>query len=142
MAHSEIVDITMIHVRMGDDEVFYSITDDAVSKKMMIGIGGKIDKKIVVYDRLRASSYVLSAESSCLVTMLAVTKERGKSLCGGSAQKSKLHRSKLLSILIEKRKLFKADYIGAVDSVALCENGHFSDYLAARHFNKMLKRKE
>ena len=124
---------------MGDDEVFYSITDDAVSKKMMIGIGGKIDKKIVVYDSLRTCSYILTAKSSCLVAMRTITKECGKSLCGGSTQEFKLHRSDLLSVLVEKRKLFKADYIGAVDSVTLCKNGHFSDHLAARHFNEMLK---
>ena len=49
---------------------------------------------------------------------------------------------KLVSVLVKEGELAEADDVLAVDGIALGEDGHFANDLAACHLNEMLKREE
>jgi len=63
-----------------------------------ICVRGKIYKKFTVNKRLRARSYVSSAEAARLFAGFAGTEHSGKALCGASAEIFKFHNYFNLSL--------------------------------------------
>ena len=59
---------------------------------MQICIRRKVDKQIVVNERLGTGSDIFTAEISCPFADIAAAKKRRSSLCGGSAEKFYFHK--------------------------------------------------
>ena len=67
-------------MRLSYKKVFDPVSANAVRDKMVVGVGGKVDQQIVVYERLRACADILASEPPSLVAVLTVAEYSGKSL--------------------------------------------------------------
>jgi hypothetical protein len=86
VASEEIALIEVIRMRVSYKKVFDPVSANAVRDKMVVGVGGKVDQQIVVYERLRACGDVLAAKLSCFVAVFTVAKYSGKGLSRRSSE--------------------------------------------------------
>jgi hypothetical protein len=91
LAVAKLYRVEMVCMSVGDQKVFYFVRLDVVYQKMVIGVGTKIYKKIIVYYCLASGSYVLSAEPSCFVAILAVAEHSGKAFSRSCSQICQFH---------------------------------------------------
>jgi hypothetical protein len=78
-------------MRVSDQQIFDLVALYTLGEKMVICIGRKIDKKVIVYERLRASADVFASESPCFVAVFAVTENSGEAFSRRRAEIFELH---------------------------------------------------
>jgi hypothetical protein len=85
---------------VSDQQIFDLVALNAVGQKMMVSIGGKVDEKIIIYQRLRTSANIFSSKLARFLAVFTVAENCGKAFgCCGS-EISKLHNVFSLRVVL------------------------------------------
>jgi len=94
-SENHIACVKMVAMRMSNEYVFDKVALNAVFRKVMVGVGWKVYKQVIVYHCLRARTYILSALFSRHAAIFAVAEKSGKTLCRRSSKVCQFHKSLL-----------------------------------------------